>query len=213
MKNIAERSEKPSPRGRKKKTPRQEAVATVPVANNSPEVQGVPAAGSRNDIFLRLAIGGAVLVIGIWAYFPTLVEMVAAWEREPDYSHGFLVAPMAVFFLWLKRSSFPGFGNSSWFIGMSLVLASVAVRLFAGAFFFEAIDGWSMVLWLAGCVAILFGVEVLRWAGPSIAFLIFMVPLPFRLEGLMSLPLQKVATKISCWGLQLLGQPAIAEGN
>jgi exosortase len=33
------------------------------------------------------------------------------------------------------------------------------------------------------------------------------------MEGMLSLPLQKVATKISCWGLQLLGQPAIAEGN
>jgi exosortase len=213
MKNIAGRSENLSPKGRKKKAPRQESVATAAAANHSPEVPIVGPPVSRNEAVLRMAIGVVLLAIGMWAYFPTLTEMVTAWEREPDYSHGFLVAPMAGIFLWLKRSSFPGFGKSSWLLGVSLVLASVAVRLFAGAFFFEAIDGWSMVLWLAGCVAVLFGAEVLRWAGPSIAFLIFMVPLPFRMEGMLSLPLQKVATKISCWGLQLLGQPAIAEGN
>jgi exosortase len=30
---------------------------------------------------------------------------------------------------------------------------------------------------------------------------------------MLSLPLQRVATKISCWVLQTLGQPALAEGN
>src|SRR5262245_36740347 len=137
MKNVTGRSEELLPKGRKRKALRQESVATVPVANDSPEIQSVLAAVSRKDAIVRMAMGAVVLAVGIWAYFPTLVEMVTAWEREPDYSHGFLVAPMAVFFLWLKRSSFPGLG-SSWLIGMLLVLASVAVRLFAGAFFFEA---------------------------------------------------------------------------
>lgn len=214
MKNVVNRSEKPSPRGRKNKPQRQDGAAGRPVASAMvPDSQAVKKPESRNDILPRLAVGGVVLIAGAWAYYPTLVEMVTAWEREPDYSHGFLVLPMALLFLWLKRASFPGFGASSWLIGGLLVLASLGVRLFAGAFFYEAIDGWSMVLWLAGCVALLFGTGVLRWSGPSIAFLIFMVPLPFRLEGMLSLPLQRIATKLSCWGLQILGQPAIAEGN
>jgi exosortase len=33
------------------------------------------------------------------------------------------------------------------------------------------------------------------------------------MEGMLSLPLQRVATYASCWILQLLGQPAISEGN
>jgi len=168
---------------------------------------------SRNEVFIRLIVGGAILAAGVWAYYPTLKSMVTAWEKEPDYSHGFLVLPMAILFLWLKRASFPGFGGSGWRVGGLLLLASLGIRLFAGAFYYEAIDGWSMVLWLAGCVAILFGSGTLRWAGPSIAFLMFMVPLPFRLEGMLSLPLQRIATKLSCYGLQILGQPAIAEGN
>ena len=40
-----------------------------------------------------------------------------------------------------------------------------------------------------------------------------MIPLPFRLEQALSLPLQGFATKLSCWALQFLGQPALAEGN
>ena len=40
-----------------------------------------------------------------------------------------------------------------------------------------------------------------------------MVPLPFRVEHALSRPLQQSATSISCWTLQSLGVPAIAEGN
>jgi hypothetical protein len=40
-----------------------------------------------------------------------------------------------------------------------------------------------------------------------------MIPLPFRLETMLSLPLQRVATDVSCWVLQCLSQPALAEGN
>ena len=214
MKNVVNRSEKPAPKGRKKNPQRQDGAAGRPVASAmEPDSQPVKKPESRHEILLRLAVGGVVLGAGAWAYYPTLVEMVTAWRKEPDYSHGFLVLPMALLFLWLKRASFPGFGASSWLAGGLLVLASLGVRLFAGAFYYEAVDGWSMVLWLAGCVALLFGTGMLRWSGPSIAFLIFMVPLPFRMEGMLSLPLQRIATKLSCWGLQILGQPAIAEGN
>jgi exosortase len=40
-----------------------------------------------------------------------------------------------------------------------------------------------------------------------------MIPIPFRAERLLSHPLQAVATRVSCWILQVLGQPAISEGN
>jgi exosortase len=40
-----------------------------------------------------------------------------------------------------------------------------------------------------------------------------MVPLPFRLEGAMSHPLQRAGTLASTYALQTLGLPAIAEGN
>jgi len=69
------------------------------------------------------------------------------------------------------------------------------------------------MLWVSGVVWLLWGARVFWWSLPSIAFLWFMVPLPFSAERWLSLPLQRVATKLSCWTLQLLGQPAISQGN
>ena len=46
-----------------------------------------------------------------------------------------------------------------------------------------------------------------------IAFLAFMVPLPYAFETALGRPLQGVATRASTWVLQTLGFPAVSEGN
>ena len=35
-----------------------------------------------------------------WAYAPNIASLVRTWNREPDYSHGFLVIPIALVILW-----------------------------------------------------------------------------------------------------------------
>src|SRR6059058_2643969 len=49
----------------------------------------------------KFALGGIWLTIAVWAYWPLILELVATWQREPDYSHGFLVVPLALGFLWV----------------------------------------------------------------------------------------------------------------
>jgi exosortase len=161
----------------------------------------------------KLVIGGTCLAAGIWAYFPTVVELAVTWAREPDYSHGFLVIPLALTFLWLRRSSFPGLSASSPLLGLALLAVTVAMRIAGARYFLGAVDGWSIVTWVGAVVAILGGRPLLWWCLPSIGFMIFMVPLPHRIEIELSAPLQRVATKLSTTALQLLGQPAFSEGN
>jgi exosortase len=162
----------------------------------------------------RWAIGGAVLAATFfWAYWPTLAELVQKWLAEPDYSHGFLVAPVAVFFLWARWDRFPH-GRVRWdWAGLGLVVLSAVVRWLGARYYIEAVDGWSIMLWVAGVVWLFRGRSVLWWALPSVLFLWFMVPLPFRMERVLSLPLQDIATNLSCWTLQLLGQPAWSVGH
>jgi exosortase len=120
---------------------------------------------------------------------------------------------MVVFFFWARRDAFPGLSDKLAWPGLALIFLSIAVRMFGAKFYVDAIDGWSIILWVAGVIWLLGGWRVLRWSLPSVAFLLFMIPLPWRAERLLSLPLQRVATKLSCWALQCLGQPAVAEGN
>lgn len=159
-------------------------------------------------------ISSATMLAAIaWAYWPTLSNMVHAWESQPDYSHGYLVIPLALFFLWTRRGSLPKDEmRPSWW-GALFLLAVMAVRVLAGRYYLIPLDGWTLPLTIAGAVWLLWGAKTLRWAAPAIAFLWFMVPIPYSAERWLSVPLQSVATKLSTMALVMLGQPAIAEGN
>jgi exosortase len=57
------------------------------------------------------------------------------------------------------------------------------------------------------------GMPVLKWALAPLLFLVYMVPLPYRVEIQLGFPLQRLATEASTYVLQTLGQPAISEGT
>ena len=158
------------------------------------------------------ALAAAILAsVFLWAYWPVLAQIVDTWNREPDYSHGFLVVPVALVFLWVRRDRFPGRGQGLAWLGLLLLLAGIGVRIFGSLLFLDAVAGWSILLWVGGIVWFLAGWRALWWSLPSIVFLGFAIPLPFRLERWLSVPLQGIATKLSCWVLQTLGQPSVAE--
>jgi exosortase len=169
---------------------------------------------SWRDHRLALALlTGLFLSVFAWSYWPTIVDMVQVWEREPDYSHGFLVIPLALFLLWMRRDLAPPWtGRIAW-PGLSLIALSIVIRAVGAWAYFDALDGWSIPIWIAGVVWLFFGWKIFAWSAPVIAFLWFMVPLPFRIEQGLSYPLQRLATKISTFVLQCLGQPALSEGN
>lgn len=169
----------------------------------------MPAAATR----VWLGWGAAVLLAGLWSYGNLIWELVKTWNNEPDYSHGFLVVPVAICFLWLRRPTCPGLQEGSLWVGLPLFFLSVVMRYLDGRYFLGFLEGWSLLVWVASVVTLLGGRALLVWSLPSIGFLAFMIPLPFSLEGALSQPLQGLATTISCWSLQLLGQPAFAEGN
>lgn len=167
----------------------------------------------RRNPWRFVLVGVALAVAFAWAYWPTLVGLVHAWVQEVDYSHGFLVAPIAVLFLWLRRDEVPDLAGGFAWPGLVLIVLSIAMRVGGTLIYLDAIDGWSMLFWIAGVFWLFGGWKLLRWALPAVAFLWFMVPLPYRVEHALSWRLQGVATQMSCWVLQLLGQPALPEGN
>ncbi len=89
----------------------------------------------------------------------------------------------------------------------------IAVRLGGTFYHFLWFDAVSLLLCLAGLALAVGGRAVWRWAWPSIAFLMFMIPLPHTLAVAMTNPLQRVATVASTFMLQTFGLPAVADGN
>lgn len=149
----------------------------------------------------------------LWSYWPTLERMAERWSRDPQYSHGFLVPVFAAIILTVRRGMLSNFVWQPTWWGMPLLLAGAAVRAFAASRDIESLDGLSLIPTLAGLVCLVGGWQALRWSWPALTFLAFMIPLPYQVEIALSHPLRGVATRSSTFLLQLLGFPALREGN
>lgn len=168
---------------------------------------------STASVLPALLISAGLGVFCLWAYWPTLAAMAQRWAHDPQYSHGYLVPAFAVALLWMRREQAVGIDWRGSWLGLPLVLAAFGLRMLSDILFFDWLDAASFLLCVAGLFALLGGAQALRWSWPAIAFLAFMVPLPFRVEQALAYPLRTVATQSSNYLLQTIGLPALAEGH
>ena len=155
-----------------------------------------------------------LVIVAIGAVYMTIVpDMVADWYDDPNYSHGFLVPLIAAYFLmqnWPAIKSTPLRPSNA---GLLLIIGSLILLLlgYIGTEYFTMRS--SLVFLLAGIVLYWFGWTVLRLSSLSIAFLIFMVPLPYIVYDSIAFPLKLLVTYASVAVLKILSVPVVSEGN
>ena len=157
----------------------------------------------------------AVVLVGVtlWATWSVLCAMAGRWELDPTYSHGYLVPLISLLVFWSRRHSAPEPSTRPQWWALGLFAAGFAMQLAGTYIYFNWLIGASLVVYLAGVVALIGGWPSLRWAIPGLFFLFFMIPLPYRLEAMMRGPLQRISTTASAFALQTVGLSAITRGN
>ena len=154
-----------------------------------------------------------VLLAGfLWTYRETIGHIVTIWYSTPDYGHGFFVPIFAGFLLWQRQEMVDPWPDRGTWWGIPFFVVFALVRWFNLFLNYER-DIDSLLPFLVGVTLVLGGWRALRWAWPSILFLIFMVPLPDFLAAALGRNLQHVATRMSEYVLQTVGIPAITLGE
>jgi exosortase len=147
-----------------------------------------------------------------WAYAPELRWLWDTWRDDPNYSHGYLVAPVAAVVFW-RRGRAGARPTPPWQWGWLLLALALGARAYAH----EHGRSWTAAVTLLPAVAALVltlgGGGLFRRAWPALAFLVFMIPLPEQLNAALAQPLQSLATGASVAVLKLSGLWVIAEGN
>ena len=160
-----------------------------------------------------LIAGVVVLAALAVSYAPNLAGLVFQWSNVPNYSHGFLVAPIALAILWQRRGELDPARLRPNLLGWVGLGALLAFR----SYLFERNEVWlesaTMIPALAALALAFGGWPLLRWSAPAIAFLVFMLPLPPSLNLTLAGPLQRLATIGSTTLLQASGLPVLARGN
>jgi exosortase len=171
---------------------------------------GEAAASTRRISLAGIALT-VTLAVGIFA--PILYYMVLHWRAVPDYSHGFLVGPLALYFAWERREKLRRAPiESSWWGVLPLALGTLALTI--GRLGVELMAmRTAFVLTLIGLVLLLLGWPIFRILRFPLLFLFLMVPLPQSLVNVIAFPLQLIAADMAVGWLHWLEIPALREGN
>ncbi len=170
----------------------------------------------NKDQVVPWSILGGLLAILVAVYWGELsyTSHGAMWFWEnPKYSHGWLVPVFTVILLWMRHEPFGLVTTGARWAGVGLLSAGLGMWLLTTYYSHRVPQMDSFVISVAGAFLLVGGWKTIRWAGPAIAFLIFMFPLPGPLDTGLLAPMQKWATASSTYVLQTIGIPTYSEGN
>jgi len=154
------------------------------------------------------------LLFAATLYWTVVPRLVRDWWVDPNFSHGFLVPLFSAWLIWERRAELRAFASKRTLVpGILLVLVGVAMLVLgkAGGEYFTMRS--SIVFVTGGLFWIVFGGDGFRLCLFPLAFLFFMVPIPYILYDAISFPLKMIASWFGEHSLTLVGVPVFREGN
>src|SRR5579859_147655 len=165
---------------------------------------------SRKAIAMQVIVLGALVLILYWS---TIGGLVKQWWTDSDYSHGFIVVIFSGYLLWRNRAKLketeirPSLAGIPW---IAAAMAALILGTFGAELFLARA---SFVILLGGLVVYFLGWKMLRTVAAPWVVLFLMIPLPVIVFNEIALPLQFLASRLACNTLDILGVPALREGN
>ena len=146
-------------------------------------------------------------------YAPVVSSLVRQWATDENYSHGFLVAPFALFIAWKSRGALRALPARPHPAGLAVVVLGVlllTIGQFGAELFLSRV---SLLVVVAGSVLYLWGPAHLRQAAFALVLLLLVIPLPALILNRVSFPLQLLASRTAETALSAAGVPVLREGN
>ncbi|NVN91788.1 MAG: exosortase [Desulfuromonadales bacterium] len=173
----------------------------------------------KSVLSIRQVGFGVAMIWGVFgamffaAYLPVMIDLVRAWNGSDDYSHGFLIVPIALYIVWHKRGLLAGTQIAGSWVGLPVAIISLLMYLFARVGEILTLASLSMIGVIAGSVLFLFGFGVLRVLLFPLLLLLFMIPVPAQIYATLTIPLQLLVTKSTASMASSVGIPLYCEGN
>jgi exosortase len=146
-------------------------------------------------------------------YRAVIAKLVYDWTYDGNFSHGFLIVPIAAYLVWERRKKLAATPIEPTVVGLVLLLCSLAT-LAAGILGVELfLSRVSMIGVIGSVVLFTTGWRFLRVLMFPLAFLLLMIPIPAIVFNQIAFPLQLLASKCAQYTLSMAHIPVLREGN
>lgn len=140
-------------------------------------------------------------------------KLIHDWATDDNYSHGFLIVPLAGYFAWERRDQLRRIPLDPRSSGLLIVGGSLAV-LIAGLLGAELfLTRIALIGTLAGGILFVLGWQHLKVLLFPLGILVLMIPLPAIIFNQIVFPLQLLASRVGEASLSAAGVPVLREGN
>jgi exosortase len=160
-------------------------------------------------------LGAAALLLAGLAlvYWRVFQKLVYDWANDGNYSHGFLIIPLALYFVWERRRALEALELRPSLVGLGIFAMGMLILL-AGILGSELfLSRASLLIVLAGGIVFLFGWAHLRALVFPLLFLALMIPIPSIIFNQIAFPLQLLASRAGEFAINSANIPVLREGN
>ena len=156
---------------------------------------------------LAVSVAGALAL-----YIPVIAGMAADWIEFPSLSHGFAVPLISAYLLWNKRRLLAEAPVEGSLTGLPVVVLALGMLVLGSLGSESFIARLSLPIALLGVVLFLMGGQVTRHAWIAIAYLAFMIPLPYLTLKAITYQSRLFDAGLTATALGWMGVPVLRDG-
>ncbi|MGH7209355.1 MAG: exosortase/archaeosortase family protein [Nitrospiraceae bacterium] len=155
----------------------------------------------------------AITLLFIITYFPIFADLHAKYsEIDSYYGHGYLIPLVSVFVIWHKRDRLRSMRVVPFPAGLLVLGGGLLLLLFGTWWYVNLVSNFSMLVVLGGLLLYLFGKAITRELLFSLAFLLFMIPLPKLSIIYITFWLKLLAARAATETVYAMGIPVLLRG-
>lgn len=176
---------------------------------------GAPALGelSRHWSPIQKIVLLLLSLIAIWAGWRAWSDIVYIAARDEEASQVWLVLPIFAWLVWVRKDALAQIKPRFSMLGPALIAVGWAVSMYGFFNLKQALWHGGAVLVLIGAFATVAGPALMRRMLPTLAVLVFLVPVPAMIRQRIAIPMQTYTASVSELGFQLLAMPVSRSGN
>ncbi len=163
----------------------------------------------------RVTVIGGLLCLTLFGilFRDNLWHFYYAWTTDDNYSHGFLVPLLSLYFASQVVRRGPVEIRSGVILGGTLLGLALLGRLVTIPLPIPFLGDLALLVGLAGMFTLILGTKALSRYWFVFFFLVFMVPLPIAMYSRIASPLQLLASRAASIVMNVTGVPVLCEGN
>lgn len=179
---------------------------------------GLPVRGHRKDWIAFGILFASVVLLGQAAFR----DLFALYLADSDYSHGFLLVPVALYLLYRRWNRFNPGELPAPLSGFLLTVSGTAMVIFSQCYdavfrpmtaLYLCLAGLGLIVCILGVVMTVWGRANCRMMFFPIAYLAFALPLPQPWMSTLTQSLQRMSAVLAAGALEIAGTPVVREGN